>query len=1261
MFKQATLQKAISLLIFLFITLSSYSQLPDFNLTVTTVPQTCLGNGALNLSVSGTNPAASIDYTIYLLPDTTNPLTVVTTNTVSNLFAGQYLVVATQSLGAESNQKTKTVTIADNYSPLQIALTETKVRCGADGAITVSLTSGEATGYSITGPVNLPVQTSNVLSNLEAGFYLVKVYNSCGDVETQNFTLTAAQTSLSINAGSITTNEALPDCNSIGISHAYNTEPGKEIFFPLTFEITVYPPGGGTPTVITQVVPNGNVLNDVFETVIPFYHGQQYSYNIKVTNACGAVYTKNGNTVNEKMDTQVSIENPNCTDLFFKVKTTLFVPPYTVQFTSVPENSNFNPTDFNAQHPSFTSSEIQYGGVGNSVPEGDYTIKVTDACGRIVTKSFEVKMPEPEPGITPKVLGCSPTGSIAIEIPDRNVTSVIITGAPQDFITAFGALDYDASALITAGSFLMEGLPLGFYDFIITDNCGKQFIREDIELAPNSFNPNITVTQRPGCSAGFGSIKLDAENNFTSVIITQGPTGPMDVSNNIVTSGSSGVGDFYMNNLPAGGPYIFVTVDVCGITRTKEVFVEDYEILNNEVELIPHCGSFDIFINHSSTNIAIPSFWLQQYNEATGKWGYLGGGQPYTEGTLPGVSNSINLVNNNTTLNLAYIGKFRIIKAFYVFSNGAAANTRCTDVIKTFTFEDGPRITDIYNFPCAGGTNEVIVEVFGVPPFTYRIIEKNGQPFIVENGTSNIFWGLEAAEYKFEVTDNCGRVRPAPYTLNALDPVAITASGFCEGEASTLSVQPYSFLNYEWYRQDAPGVILSNNSVLEFPAYQSATQAGIYVVSITSPYDGSCLNQTLSYTVQANTLPNAGADAPPVILCNDGSTLTLASYLVPPFDGGGTWQDMDGSGGLNGGSLDMSSITQGTYTYKYTVNGICGTFDEAVVTLIFNDIPDAPTVLPVPEVCEGDDVQLQANSTEAGASYQWSGPNGFTSGQQNPVITGAGTQATGVYSVTVTVSGCTSAPATVNATVNAFPDFTLSGASSICDGQTAELEVVGNNLPLGVTYTWYHDDILLPGVNAPVIEISETGVYRAVVANGSCEMPQQFTVALSTNAFTLITDNGCKNYEYVLSVTNLNDIDVQSIEWTGPEGYSHSGEEAVITGLPAGDYKVVVLNTDGCSAEAIIPVENTSCIIPRGISPNGDAFNENFDLSNLDVRYIKIFNRYGLKVYEKDNYINEWYGQSDKGELPTGTYYYVVTLSQGKNVTGWVYLQREIK
>ncbi|MBF0694666.1 MAG: gliding motility-associated C-terminal domain-containing protein, partial [Flavobacterium sp.] len=80
----------------------------------------------------------------------------------------------------------------------------------------------------------------------------------------------------------------------------------------------------------------------------------------------------------------------------------------------------------------------------------------------------------------------------------------------------------------------------------------------------------------------------------------------------------------------------------------------------------------------------------------------------------------------------------------------------------------------------------------------------------------------------------------------------------------------------------------------------------------------------------------------------------------------------------------------------------------------------------------------------------------------------------------------------------------------------------------------------------------------------------------------------------------------------------------------------------------------------KGISPNGDGYNDYFDLVGQDVRLLEIFNRYGRTVYKKKNYSNEWYGQTDKGdELPDGTYYYVMERGSGETLTGWIYINRE--
>lgn len=110
-------------------------------------------------------------------------------------------------------------------------------------------------------------------------------------------------------------------------------------------------------------------------------------------------------------------------------------------------------------------------------------------------------------------------------------------------------------------------------------------------------------------------------------------------------------------------------------------------------------------------------------------------------------------------------------------------------------------------------------------------------------------------------------------------------------------------------------------------------------------------------------------------------------------------------------------------------------------------------------------------------------------------------------------------------------------------------------------------------------------------------------------------------------------------------------------------------NEEGCMDIVAIQLfrGDGDCIIPQGISPNGDAINQRFDLSHLDINNLQIFNRYGRTVFEAKEYTNEWEGQSMNGdELPTGTYFYVIKLAEGETfddkqvLTGWVYLNREV-
>ena len=177
--------------------------------------------------------------------------------------------------------------------------------------------------------------------------------------------------------------------------------------------------------------------------------------------------------------------------------------------------------------------------------------------------------------------------------------------------------------------------------------------------------------------------------------------------------------------------------------------------------------------------------------------------------------------------------------------------------------------------------------------------------------------------------------------------------------------------------------------------------------------------------------------------------------------------------------------------------------------------------------------------------------------------------------------------------------------------------------------------------------------------------------SIDTNLFYYDTDTNefllCPAAESGVVLTiipqgfNTSDVTVQWVldgnDVSGANGISYEAFEG-------GDYSAIItFNATGCSntISNIIVTEIENCAIPQGISPGVSAgFNDTLDLRYFNVTKLEIFNRNGTLVYSKNNYSNEWAGQTDDGEeLPVGTYFYTMVYEGGtKSKSGWIYINR---
>jgi len=110
--------------------------------------------------------------------------------------------------------------------------------------------------------------------------------------------------------------------------------------------------------------------------------------------------------------------------------------------------------------------------------------------------------------------------------------------------------------------------------------------------------------------------------------------------------------------------------------------------------------------------------------------------------------------------------------------------------------------------------------------------------------------------------------------------------------------------------------------------------------------------------------------------------------------------------------------------------------------------------------------------------------------------------------------------------------------------------------------------------------------------------------------------------------------------------------------------------------EGVFTDPNDPIIVYTGISPNGDDINDEFiilGLENLPDNTLRIYNRWGVKVFEEKGYMqpgvelfrgvsNGRVTISEKRELPVGTYYFVLEYINATGMdtfkTGYLYINR---
>ncbi|MCK0148187.1 gliding motility-associated C-terminal domain-containing protein, partial [Arenibacter sp. F26102] len=105
------------------------------------------------------------------------------------------------------------------------------------------------------------------------------------------------------------------------------------------------------------------------------------------------------------------------------------------------------------------------------------------------------------------------------------------------------------------------------------------------------------------------------------------------------------------------------------------------------------------------------------------------------------------------------------------------------------------------------------------------------------------------------------------------------------------------------------------------------------------------------------------------------------------------------------------------------------------------------------------------------------------------------------------------------------------------------------------------------------------------------------------------------------------------------------------------------VNNTGSATVTVTPRSTDECgFLFNQISPNADGFNDTVYINCIEDypnNSLQIFDRYGNEVFSANGYDNTWKGTVKNGDLPKGTYFYILDLGDGTAVRkGWIQIIR---
>ncbi len=796
-----------------------------------------------------------------------------------------------------------------------------------------------------------------------------------------------------------------------------------------------------------------------------------FNYSIPLTGGCGNINATGTITVTANNTAAVTTPRTICINTALSPVITIA----TTGATGIGAATNL-PAGLTA---TWSNNLITISGTATTSGTFSYSIPLTGGCGIVnatgtieVTAANTVAAPSADPtlcinsALTPITIAT--TGSTGIGTP---------TGLPTGVTATFNNNTITISGTPSVAGTFNYSIPL-------TGGCGTFNATGTITVLIN------TVTS----SSATPSLCINSAINpitFTTTLATGigAPTGlPAGVTaswnnNTITITGTPTVAGTFNYSIPLTGG--------CGVVNaTGTIDVKPRPVVQTMTTTICSGQTFTLTPANGNGNL-IPT-------GTTYTWS-----APVTTGGITGVSGSGSSISGSLINN--------------------------TTNPQTATYTVTPSATN-----CPGNDFTVIVTVNPTPAISFSIADQTScsssatQPVTISSATPGavIQWNttFPAGILATPATANGTTQIPSyTFTNSTTSPIAVSfvttvttpGTPSCPGPGGTYTITVYPVTPppvaqplVEYCHNDVPSALTATasppNTLLWYtPTGQTSTAAPvpstavvgsfIYYVSQVSPTTPACESVKLPIEVKIKPIPQIAVSAVAPTTCNSNNGVMTISGLFAntTYELYYVVNNVLVNSTINtnaAGNIIVNNLVGGIYRdIRVILNGCPSNNVAGPFNLVNPDVPATPTTTSNSPICEGGTLRLGAVSLTPNVTYEWTGPNGYTSSLQNPQIINADVNRTGRYKVVARANGCVSQADSIDVVVHPNPVVDLGPDLQLLPPSKHVLNPTITNGPIS-QYAW-----------TPTQNLSCT----------SCPSPTATVLSSITYKLTVKNNNGC--------------------------------------------------------------------------------------------------------------------------------------------------------